>query len=77
MAQLVQFTIHFVTNHASLCYKLWRIVLYLTFYPVTNRLAEVQLLPYPFQHVVIGIETRCLDGLDSLQGHLQLYDLTR
>ena len=77
MAQLVEFCIHPIANHSTLGYQLRRIVLYLALYPVANRLAEVQLLPYPFQRFIVGIETSCLDGLQGLQGHLQLYHLTR
>ena len=77
MAQFVQFSIHTIANHPTLCHQLWWVVLYFAFYSVTNRLTEVQLLPYPFQRFVIGIQTRSLDRLDSLQGHLQLYNLTR
>ena len=77
MSQLVEFVVNTITDDATLGHELWRIVLYLAFYPVANRLTEVQLLAHPLQHLVVGIETRRLDGLDSLQCHLKLYHLTR
>ena len=76
MAQFVQFCVYTIANDATFGYELWRVVLYLAFYPVANALAEVQLLPYPLERLVVGIETGRLDGLQSLQGRLQLYHFT-
>ena len=77
MPQLVQFCIHTVANHASFGNQLWRVVLYLAGYPVSQALAQVQPLPYPLQRLVIGIETGGLNGLQGLQGRLQLHYFTR
>ena len=76
ISQFVELFIHPTTNHATFLYQLRWVVLYLALNPFTKTLAKIQLFPYPFQRCIISIEARCLDGLDSLQGRLQLHHLT-
>ena len=77
LAQLVEFGIHAVSDHPTLLHQLWRVALNLFFDAVLQRLAQVELFPYPFQGLVVGIETGRLDGLDGLQGRLQLHYFAR
>ena len=77
MPQLVELLVHTVADDTTLLHQLWRVVLYLLQNPFAQRLAEVQALPHSLQRVVLSIETGRLDGLDGLQGRLQLHHLTR
>ena len=77
MAQLVEFRAHTIADDATLCYQLWRIVLYLTGYAVTQLLTERQTLSYPFQGFIVCMQAGILDRFDGLQRHLHLYHLTR
>ena len=77
VAQFVQLAVHTLADDATLVDQLWRVVLYFTFYTVTQRFTGIQLLPHPSECLILGILTSSLDGLQGCQRPLQLYYLTR
>ena len=77
MAQFVKLGIDAVADDTALLYQLWRVGLYLALNTVAERFAEVQPLADALQGVVRGVEARRLDGVNGLQGCLELNDLAR
>ena len=77
VAQLVELLVHTVADDAALLHQLWRVGLNLALNTVAERLAEIQPLANALQGVVLGVETGRLDGVDGLQGRLQLDNLAR
>ena len=77
VSQLVELCIDTISDHPTLSYQLWRIILDFLLDSVSQALTKIQLFPYSIQGFVLGIKTSCLDGLDGLQSGLQLHHFSR
>ena len=76
-AQFVEFLTDTIANDSALLYQLRRVVLHFLLDALTKLLTETQALPHPLQRLVCCLLTSIFDGFNSLEGHLQLYHLTR
>ena len=75
LAQLVELIVHPTLDHVALAHHLRRVFVHLASDAVAHTLAERELLPYPFQHRIVGRGTGLLHGNDGHEGILQLHHL--
>ena len=76
-AQVVQFGIVAGRYHTALGHQLGRVGLYLPCYAFAQRLAQVQLFPYPAQCLIVSTLASRLHRHRGLQRVLELHHLTR